>query len=192
MTTSRVRALAAAGLLLLAAACRSGGAAPVTAAPLPLAAEGSWAAVLAGVRSSMDAGLYARADSALEAFVERQPGTPEAAEARYWRAIVHLDPKNPDATPRTALAAIDAYLAGGAGQPHFLEALVLRRTASMLEASRRPVITIAADTTRPATVDPDRLRAAEDTIRQLRAELERTQGELERIRRRIRPSPPPR
>jgi len=140
----------------------------------------------------VDAGRYAEADSTLGAFEIRHAGTPESAEARYWRALVRLDPANPEGTPRSALAAIDAYLAGGVDQPHYTEALVLRRVASARLATSQVAPPVDADSAAPPVApEVERLRVAEDSIRALRAELERTEAELDRIRRRIRPSPPP-
>ena len=191
MSAGRLARAAAVTGLLAAAGCRGTAAPAVAMAPAPPPAQEAWESTLASVRASVDAGLYARADSALEAFAARYPATAQSAEAHYWRALVQLDPPNPEATPRAAIAAIDAYLAGGAGQPRYLEALVLRRTASLLTSVRLPEMVAPADSAPPAGVDPERLRAASDTIRQLRAELERTQAELDRIRRRVRPTPPP-
>jgi hypothetical protein len=184
-----LRRLALTGALL-AIACFPTPPVDTSAPPAPPPAAAEWSATLASVGTLVDAGRYAEADSALDAFATRHSGTPESAEARFWRALVHLDPANPDAEPRAALAAIDAYLAGGIEQPRYLEALVLRRTATEL-AGPRPAPPPVDSVAPPVPPEVDGLRAATDTIRQLRTELERTQAELERIRRRIRPGPPP-
>jgi hypothetical protein len=169
--------------MALLVSCASGGAAPPPAAPPPATA---WDSTLAVVKQRVARGEYAAADSSLVAFAATRPETPESREAVFWRALVMLDPANPDATPRDALLAIDAYLAGGATQPHFQEALLLRRTASRLERARTPVVT-ATITPPPVADDTARARAMADSLKALRLELERTQAELERIRRRIRP-----
>ena len=183
-----VRPLALAALV--AAGCTRAPAVDAGAPPVLPAASAEWATTLASVRTLVDAGNYGSADSALAAFATRHAGSPESGEARYWRAIVNLDPANQGSSPRSAVAAVDAYLAGGIEQPRYLEALVLRRVATsrMVPPPTPPVV----DSAPPEPPEVERLRAAEDTIRQLRLELERTRAELERIRLRIRPSPPPR
>jgi hypothetical protein len=181
-----------AGALWLLAACSPAPAVEASPPPSPPPATAAWTSTVGTVRSLVDAGRYADADSTLGAFEIRYAGTPESAEARYWRALVQLDPVNPQGTPRSALGAIDAYLAGGMEQPRYTEALVLRRVASRLLEPRRAVLPVGVDSTTPAVApEVERLRIAEDSIRALRAELERAEAELDRIRRRIRPTPPP-
>lgn len=146
----------------------------------------AWAATLDSVQALLAVHRHAAADSLLQRFAVSHAGTPAGAEATFWRALVALDPANDSSSPRDALVAIDGYLAGGIDQPRYAEALLLRRTAGVLENARSAPI----PTLRVMTLPADsliRLRAAQDTIRQLRSELERTQAELERIRRRIRP-----
>ena len=181
------RSRAAVAALLLLAAC-GGGAAPPPVVTPPPATDDAWPTTLASVQELVANGRYAEADSALASFSEQNVGTPQGAEALYWRGVVRLDPANVTATPRSALAALDAYLAGGAALPHYQEALVLRRAASLLDGTRRTPLA-GPDTTAPAEpVDTERvLRATQDTVRALREELQRTQAELERIRRRLRP-----
>ncbi|HEU4632265.1 MAG TPA: hypothetical protein VFS08_21115 [Gemmatimonadaceae bacterium] len=160
-------------------------AAPPPPAPPP-APDSAWATTLADVKQLVSRGEYAAADSLLLTFSATHLGTPQSSEALFWRALVQLDPANPHASPRDALLAIDGYLAGGAALPHFQEALVLRRTASLLERVRTPVVT-ATVTPLPVPDDTLRSRILTDSIKALREELTRTQAELERIRRRIRP-----
>ena len=181
------RRLAAVVLALTLAGCRGAAAPPVAAAPTPEPSN-AWPAALADVQELVANGRHAEADTALGGFSTRYFGTPQSTEALYWRALVRLDPANAGATPRDALAALDAYLAGGAALPHYQEALVLRRTASLLDGARRVPSLAGPDTASVAVpVTPDRLRATQDTVRALREELARTQAELERIRRRLRP-----
>ena len=178
----------AALVLALVAGCRGAAAPPAVVAPLPEPTN-AWPAALATVQELVANGRHAEADSTLAGFSAQHAGTPASTEALYWRALVRLDPSNEGATPRDALAALDAYLAGGTSLPHYQEALVLRRTASLLDGARR-VPTLAGPDTTPAVVvpvPPERLRATQDTIRALREELARTQAELERFRRRLRP-----
>ena len=174
--------------LMLAGSVACGGRPAPEAAPEPAEepAVSAWESTLDSIRTLVAADGHARADSMLARFALEHVGSPDAAEAMFWRALVALDPDNPLATPRDALVAIDGYLAGGVAQPRYVEALLLRRTASALEGALTAPPQQLTVTTLPAD-SLVRLRAAQDTIRQLRADLERTQAELERIRRRIRP-----
>ena len=182
------RALAALALVL--AACRGPAAPPTVVAPMPPPAD-TWPTTLATVQDLVARGRHADADTALAAFTEQYLGTAAGTEALYWRALVRLDPTNASATPRDAIGTLDAYLAGGAALPRYQEALVLRRTASLLDGTRRTPLA-EPDTANPMVpVVPDQLRATQDTVRALREELSRTEAELERIRRRLRPPSAP-
>lgn len=183
----RRRSAAALVLVLAIAGCRGAAAPPaVFAPPQP---DGAWPAALDSVETLIANGRHADADSTLAGFSARYFGTPQSTEALYWRALVRLDPANGGATPRDALAALDAYLAGGASLPHYQEALVLRRTASLLDGARRVPSLASPDTSSAELVPvaPERLRATQDTVRALREELARKQAELDRISRRLRP-----
>ena len=181
---TRRRRLAVVALALLVTACGHRPAA-VVAAPVDEAAlESAWGATLTDLRAQLENGRYDAADSDLANFAQRYAGTPQASQALFWRAVVALDPANRTATPRDAMVAVDAYLAGGRSQPLYDAALVLRRTATTLETLRRPVV-VAAPPAPPAD-SSDRIKAAEE-IQRLRAELEKTQAELDRIKKRIRP-----
>ena len=183
----RLRALgrlAVVAVALVASACAHP-AAVVGATPVDEAAlESAWGATLTDLRTHLETGRYDAADSDLATFAQHYAGTPQAGQALFWRAVVALDPENRTSTPREALVAIDAYLAGGRSQPLYDAALVLRRTATTLETLRRPVV-VAAPPAPPAD-STERLKAAEE-IQRLKAELEKTQAELDRIKKRIRP-----
>lgn len=187
-----------AGTVALLAALALGGCAsgrePAITQPLPQEPTTSarWTAALGQTVSLLEAGRYADADSGLAGFASRWAGTPEAADALYWRALLRLDPANPGATARDALVAIDAYLAGGAEQPHYDELLVLRRLAGNLERVRMLAAEAERARVQPPPADTSAAivaRQAEEITR-LRTELEGTKAELERLRRRIRPDPP--
>lgn len=197
MSRRRTRARAVAGrnwarlagalLVSMASAC-SGARAPLPTLPAPLdppALQAKWAATLSDVKDDVDRGRYAAADSAIATFLEQHPGTPQSYDALFWRAITKLDPANPAGSPREALVAVDAYIAGGRSLPDFEMAQVLRRTASAMESAQRPL----PAPTRPVVAAPDsaeRARAAEE-IQRLKTELDKVQAELDRIKKRIRP-----
>src|SRR5690606_36413322 len=124
-----------------AASCTSSRATPPPLpAPLdPPALQAKWAATLSDVKADVARARYAAADSAIASFLELHPGTPQSADALFWRAVLELDPANSAGSPRRALVAVDAYLAGGTSLPNFEVAQVLRRTASALESAQRPL-----------------------------------------------------
>ena len=159
---------------------------PDLPAPLdPPALQAKWAATLSDVKADIGRGRFAAADSAISSFLGLHPGTPQGAEALFWRAVVRLDPANAAGSPREALVAVDAYLAGGTTLPNFELAQVLRRTASALESARRP-LPAPVQTVAAAPDSAERARAAEEILR-LKTELDRVQAELDRIKKRIRP-----
>jgi hypothetical protein len=137
------------------------------------------------------------ADSVLRAFGARFPGTTPAADAVYLRAFIRLDPVG-DAVPsaetlRTARSLLDSYIAGGPLQEHYVESVLLRRVIGRLDSLRpapppEPVREVTSSSA--GTVARDSLRLRDDEIARLRAELESTKAELERIRRRLAPRRP--
>ena len=136
-----------------------------------------WPATLVATRAAADAGQLARADSILAEFSSAHPGTPEASESEYWRALLTLHPAS-RATPREAAAALDGYLANGSSATHFIEASALRRMLSTID-SLRTVATLAT------AAEEARERQHEEEMQKLREELDKTKDELERIKRRL-------
>jgi hypothetical protein len=141
----------------------------------------AWGDALDSVRVAVRAKRFADADSLLTRFSEQHTGTASAGESLFWRAILRLDPDNRGASPRDALRAVDAYLAGGPLQRHYYEARVLRRTVSLLDS---------LDTIRNVSVSTDSATAARDKARddelaRLKLELEKVTAELDRIKRRL-------
>src|SRR5205085_1454043 len=80
------------------------------------------------------AALFSAADSALAAFALAYPGTPEAAETAYWRAVFALDPSAATASLAGPMSLLDGYLRGGPPRAHLAEAASLRRVAAQLDA----------------------------------------------------------
>jgi hypothetical protein len=153
--------------------------------PRPTIAE-SWAAALASSHRAADEGRYVDADRELAVFGSMHPGTPEAAESAYWRALYKLDPRNTAATARDAVNLVDTVLLSGSHHARRAEAVVLRRTALVLDSLRRqadaPKTTLVIrDTAR----DVARERNYEEQIKMLQDSLGKTLAELDRIRKRI-------
>lgn len=161
--------------------------------------------LLARVRATE--GKFAAADSMLARFATQYPGTHEAYETAYWRALFDLDPSNHGASFSSAIASLDAYLSDKTPREHGAEAATLRRIAGHMDQLNKLAATALAeakDTTAAlrVTVDP---RAevkpavagdvslptpADIEIKRLKDELAKANAELERIRRRLAQPPP--
>ena len=162
------------------AACRTNNpppSVPVVEAP-PAPAISPWPGVFATVRQAVDSGRYADAERTLAEFSVAHAGTVEATESDFWRAVLKADPANRDATTRDAIAALDAYLAGGETMSRFLEASLLRRSLVTIDSLRS-----AAFAARTAAEARDKLR--DEEMLKLTDSLTATKTELDRIRRRL-------
>lgn len=163
--------------------------------------------LLARVRATE--GKFGVADSLLIRFAAQYPGTHEALETAYWRALFQLDPANHTATFRGAMASLDAYLSDKRPREHGAEATTLRHIAGHMEELNKLAATALAEAhdttgaTKTLTTDPrteTKPAVAGDVavptpadieIKRLRDELAKANAELERIRRRL-AQPPPR
>jgi len=126
----------------------------------------------------------AAADRALSEFAQRFPGTPEAAEVPYWRALLKLDP-NSSAGMRESMSMLDSYIASAPTGAHRFEAGLFRRLGLVIEQRNAAIAAIPpAPTARPED------KAREEELQRLRDELAAANAELARIRRRVaRPRP---
>ena len=152
---------------------------PGPEAPSPT--ESEWAGSLTQTWQEVGAGRYAVADRLLADFATRHPGSVEAMDATYWRAVYKLDPANPTSSAHDAIALLDAYLASGQ-TPHRLEAQAMRRVALALEA--RPKESAPASATGTVSQPKDD-KAQSEEITRLKDELAKANAELERIKRRL-------
>jgi hypothetical protein len=152
---------------------------PIVEVPTPvIPAEPPWPGTLAAVLAAADAGRFAAADSILHAFGQSEAGTPEAGEAAFWRVLLRADPRNPEFTPADARAALDAYLGSQPGPMRRTEAAVLLGFLATADSLR------AAQTNFRAAAE-SRDRARDEELQKVRDELQRTQAELDRIKRRL-------
>jgi hypothetical protein len=143
-----------------------------------------WPGVHAQAMTEARESRAAAAEKALTDFAQRYPGTPEAAEVPYWRAVLKLDPANPAAI-RESIAMLETYLAGTPSGMHRLEAATLRRLGLALEQRNA-----ALAATPPAVVPRPDDKAREEELQKLRDELAAANAELDRVRRRVsRPRP---
>lgn len=178
--------------------------------PGPPPADRAWPPTLALAQAYAARGEFGTADSALSAFALRYPGTTEALESGYWRAVYKLDPTNRDLSIESAMASLDGYLADTRPHQHTAEARTLRRVAGELDRLNRlagnaltqqlkdvsatPATTVSGNEPRSDTARPSADAAAQDEIKRLKEELAKANAELERIRRRLAqpPAKPPR
>lgn len=193
------RGRGAAVALVLAAACFPART-PPRPAPPDAPAERAWATALAAGRGALAERAFARADSVFSAVGQAFPGSGVAAEAAYWRALGQADPQNTAGDTAAAALALDAYRATDPPRAHFVEAGVLRallaRTDSLrltlgYERSAAAAAAAGAAAARATMVPRDSLRARDEALDRMRAELAYARAELERVRRRL-AAPPPR
>jgi hypothetical protein len=150
----------------------------------PPTAASEWPATYAQALYDAREERFANADRVLTDFAQRFPGSREAAEVPYWRALYKLDPNSQNAT-RDATVLLDAYLANTPTGLHRVEATTLRKLVSALDART------AALAPQPAVplVKPED-KAKDDELLRLRDDLAKANAELARIKRRLaRPAP---
>jgi outer membrane protein assembly factor BamD (BamD/ComL family) len=199
--THRRRALGALGLALVAG-CSSLNA---RTAPAP---DKSWPAALATAQSDAGQGKFDAADSVLADFATRFPGSPEAAETAYWRALLRMDPTNPHQSLSGAMAGLDGYLTDTRPRRHVTEATTIRRAAGQLDGLNKLAAsavaqakdaTITAKDAKAQAADAAAAAAAKATdvppsadaeIKRLKDELAKANAELDRIRKRLTQPPP--
>lgn len=128
---------------------------------------------------------YPEADSVLAHFLATSRDTTGAAEALYWRAVIHLDPANTRGSIDTALVSLEAYLARGIRPTHVMEAAALRRLARSTQQLAR----VASALQQPRPADQPDTKARDDEavkeIQRLKDELAKATAELDRIKKRL-------
>lgn len=171
-------------------------------------ASPSWPAALSMAQQRASDGRLAAADSTLADFAAQHPGTPEALETAYWRALYKMDPGSPNVNIPTAMASLDAYLTDPRPRQHVSEATVLRRMAGQLDGLTKQTASAmaqakdantnaanakaqAADAKADAKASAEAPVAADVEIKRLKDELAKANAELDRIRKRLSQPPPP-
>jgi hypothetical protein len=169
----------------------------------------TWSSALALAQSRAATGRFESADTVLATYASLNPGTREALETAYWRALFRMDPTNPHASLPIALAELDGYLADKRPHEHVVEALSIRRVVAQLDGLNRMAANAlaqakdatatakdakaqAADARADAAKASEVPMSAEAEIRKLKDDLAKANAELERIRRRLAQPPPPR
>ncbi|MGH7619823.1 MAG: hypothetical protein ACREPM_21630, partial [Gemmatimonadaceae bacterium] len=167
-----------------------------------------WPSALAVAHDQALTGKFGAADSTLADFATRYPGTPEALETAYWRALFNLDPTNALGSLPTAMASLDAYLGDSRPREHVTEATVVRRLAGEVDALNSAAANAAAqarDATQTAAnakaqasdanaraeaAKSDAAGSNDAEVKHLRDELAKANSELDRIKKRLTQTPP--
>ena len=163
-----------------------------------------WERTRAETRRNVDRGNYHAADRLLAEFARVHPNTAEARETAFWRAAYLVDPANTLGSLEGGIAALDGYLASAPDGWYRNEALILQRTAMAARglasgASRRwaPDTVVVVTPVRDSAARPRANPSRDEEIAELRsalarskAELDKANAELERIKKRLaNPSP---
>lgn len=152
-------------------------------------AGADWLSTLVSAKIEATQGHFDDADRTLYSFAQRYPRAPEAHEATYWRALFKLDPANHSGSPRAAIERLNEYLADTTATLHRTEAATLRRVAAALDSlSLRP--TVAAAPTDPSRIaDAQAAAQRQDELakenQRLKDQLDKTNTELDRIKKRL-------
>ncbi|MFN2399490.1 MAG: hypothetical protein ABR543_12750 [Gemmatimonadaceae bacterium] len=176
-----MRALAGVAIFLLSSACVR------YARPAVPVLASEWAATLATARAAVLAGDHDDADSTLVNFTRVHGGTPEAREAEYWRGLFKLDPANRRRSASEALPHLDRYLSDTIGLVHLVEARAIRILAGTLDSLAHTVTVITSAQSAQAVDSgfPPREQEMVKEIQRLKDQLDKTNAELERIKRRL-------
>ncbi len=200
---SRLSRVASAVLVLASAGCITIQT-PAFVAPAPAR---TWPSTLAAAQGQATAGKFDAADSLLASFATRYPGTGEALETAYWRAMFKMDPSNPHASLVTSMALLDGYLADPRQRAHVAEATTVRRAVAQLDGLTKlaaNAMSQARNATTSAVATAAKLQlldakaqtgdtksaadvsaSADAEIKRLKDELAKANAELERIRKRL-------
>lgn len=129
----------------------------------PRDGDGYWQTGLEAALAAASEGRYADAERTLIEAGGEDESTPYGLEVLYWRALFELAPSNRQGSAAKAAQHFDRYLRAGARAPRRHEVAQLRALAIAM----RDGTTSAGETEK------------------LKAELAKTQEELERIKRRL-------
>ena len=163
------------------------------------ASQREWPAALRLAHFRVSEGKFEAADTVLAEFANRFPGTSQAVETTYWRALIRMDPSNPNRSLPQAIISLDTYLADPHPRAHTREAAALRRVAAQFDEVNKIANALGLSKDRLTNAKPqpmdlrvDLSKAVVDTptaadleIRRLTSELAKATAELERIRKRL-------
>ena len=131
-------------------------------------------------------GQHNEADIILAQFIDAHAATPEAREAEYWRALLLLDASTSRADRDQARRYLDAYLADTAANAHELEARLLRQYLLAVDSTSQATDSLTTAARKAAAAREEELKKE---IQTLREQLDKTNNELNRIKRRLEARP---
>lgn len=146
-----------------------------------------WTTTLAAAQAAALGGNHDESDRTLADFARVHGGTPQAREAEYWRGLFKVDPANRRQSASDALPHLDLYLSDTTDLVHLVEARAIRDLAAALDSLAR-TMTVATSAQSARAVDsmvPPREQEMAKEIQRLKDQLDKTNAELERIKRRL-------
>lgn len=149
---------------------------PAAVAPTPAA---GFANAIEAARRKVDAGDYPGADRVLAEHALRVPGTQEAREIAFWRAMYIVDPANRTASIAQGIRALDIYLSSEGTLWYRPQAEVLRRCALVIQAVRQAQVPKQVNGRDTVFI------SREEELAALRDQLAKANAELERIKKRL-------
>jgi hypothetical protein len=138
-----------------------------------------FAAAIEAARVKVDAGDYAAADRILSDYSLKHPGTAEAREVSFWRAMYLVDPANRSASIAQGIRALDIYLATDGTLWYRPQAEVLRRTALVIQQVRQAQVPKQINGRDTVFI------SREEEVAALRDQLAKANAELDRIKKRL-------
>lgn len=161
------------GIALLIGGCAKPPASPAVSPGM------EFANAIEAARQRVDSGDYPAADRILAEYALKHPGTAEAREMPFWRAMYIVDPQNRTASIAQGIRALDLYLASDGAIWYRSQAEVLRRTALVIQSIRQ------AQAPRQVNGRDTVFITREEEIAALRDQLAKANAELERIKKRL-------
>jgi hypothetical protein len=167
-----------------------------------------WPATLELARNQALVGRFGAADTTLADFATRFPGSNEALETAYWRALFALDPTNKQTSAQNATALLDGYLGDMRPRAHVAEATTIRRVAAQVDALTKLAANAmaqanaanasaanakaqATDANARAETAKGEVTSSQDAeVKRLKDELAKANAELDRIKKRLSQPPP--
>ena len=151
---------------------------------------------LSNARRDVAAGDYDAAHQILDEFQRTHPGTREAREIAFWKAVYLVDPANPRGSLSGGIAALDAYVANDPAGLYRDQAIVLRRTAAVAAGLANASATTATADSLTATAGKDtvviggksrdeQIALLKDQLAKSKDELAKVNAELDRIKKRL-------
>ena len=131
-------------------------------------------------------GQHNEADIILSQFIGAHESTPEAREAAYWRAILILDGSASRADREEARRYLEAYLADSGAAAHQIEARLLRQFLVAVDSTSQATDSLSTAARHTAAAREEELKKE---IQTLREQLDKTNEELNRIKRRLEARP---